>query len=576
METPDLKIIKKKYSENFAKLCRTLFPTILEEEGVLYEIILSNFAPTRFLYDDLIETAKTSEFKNLIYHIYNLSKEVSKVSNDVSTPYELMKKAGYTLYKCNTQDDINSCMKYWHPDELLCTFADDERINTHIVFFAVKDGAKELKRKSFKNPERQDEYGTSVISIQFSNDSSNTLSIKNRYNHTVKNPDATFSNNLDNIIPGLTQSFVREFNLNIESNQEEFLISNYIRAADGKLYRHHFALNGYFFCENNILIQRDNSIISYDSEKCVLTDGFVIHLDNKKIERIETSRNQEPDSFVDYFNDNIKKIEIIKENGCKTLLLTPLNGELVKITLDKFNRIIKYSNPNITEVKDNFMYHNRFLEELDLPNLKSTGNNFLYHNTNLKTLNTPQIKTIENYFLSYNTDLKTLNLPLLETVGIDFITYNKIIEKLSLPNLTSCGISFMSSNKTLKTLSLPNLRAADKFFMSNGTSLIEVYLPNLTTVEACFIMSNSTINKIYLPKLKKVGNMFLNKNTNLTTIDLPNLVEVGSLFLNNNSQIQKINLPKLKIISSSFMTSCTLQEKYKIEAKLYNNSEFLS
>lgn len=31
----DLKILKKKYGENFSKLCRNLFPSILEEEGTL-------------------------------------------------------------------------------------------------------------------------------------------------------------------------------------------------------------------------------------------------------------------------------------------------------------------------------------------------------------------------------------------------------------------------------------------------------------------------------------------------------------------------------------------------------------
>ena len=54
---------------------------------------------------------------------------------------------------------------------------------------------------------RQDEYGTSVISIQFDRDDTHTLSIKNRYNHKVEKPDATFSNNLNNIVAGLTKSF---------------------------------------------------------------------------------------------------------------------------------------------------------------------------------------------------------------------------------------------------------------------------------------------------------------------------------------------------------------------------------
>ena len=40
----ELKRIKKLYGENFAKLCRTLFSRILDNEGKLLEILLQNFA----------------------------------------------------------------------------------------------------------------------------------------------------------------------------------------------------------------------------------------------------------------------------------------------------------------------------------------------------------------------------------------------------------------------------------------------------------------------------------------------------------------------------------------------------
>lgn len=90
------------------------------------------------------------------------------------------------------------------------------------VFFAIKTNVDSIQRKHFLNPERQDEYGTSVISIQFTKDESCTLSIKNRYNHRVINCDATFSNNLDNIIPGLTRSFEKYYGL----KQKKLITSN--------------------------------------------------------------------------------------------------------------------------------------------------------------------------------------------------------------------------------------------------------------------------------------------------------------------------------------------------------------
>ena len=132
------------------------------------------------------------------------------------TPQELLSEAGYELEICETEDDIQKYKRYYAPGEELCTFSGG-RLESCYVFFAIKKNIDQIRREDFPRTQhddppasREDEYGTSVISIQFGR-STNVLSIKNRYNHTVTNPDATFSNNLENIIPGLTDSFQRTY-----------------------------------------------------------------------------------------------------------------------------------------------------------------------------------------------------------------------------------------------------------------------------------------------------------------------------------------------------------------------------
>ena len=50
----ELKKIKKTYGENFMKLCRNLFPTLLEQEGRLYEILATSFSTNcKTLYEDI-------------------------------------------------------------------------------------------------------------------------------------------------------------------------------------------------------------------------------------------------------------------------------------------------------------------------------------------------------------------------------------------------------------------------------------------------------------------------------------------------------------------------------------------
>lgn len=44
----ELKQIKKIYGEDTMHLCRNLFPSILEHEGLLLSILKEHFAPTKF------------------------------------------------------------------------------------------------------------------------------------------------------------------------------------------------------------------------------------------------------------------------------------------------------------------------------------------------------------------------------------------------------------------------------------------------------------------------------------------------------------------------------------------------
>ena len=69
---------------------------------------------------------------------------------------------------------IQSFKKYYAPQEELCTFLGG-RLNSCDVFFAVKKDVNDIKRSDFIKPEREDKYGTSVISIQFRKGYINTL-----------------------------------------------------------------------------------------------------------------------------------------------------------------------------------------------------------------------------------------------------------------------------------------------------------------------------------------------------------------------------------------------------------------
>ena len=45
----DLINIKKHYGEEMMHLCRRLFPSLLEREGLLFDLMTTNFAYSKFL-----------------------------------------------------------------------------------------------------------------------------------------------------------------------------------------------------------------------------------------------------------------------------------------------------------------------------------------------------------------------------------------------------------------------------------------------------------------------------------------------------------------------------------------------
>ena len=140
----DYELIKRDYGENFAKLCRKLFPRILETEGLLYKILKEHFAPNHSLFKDIILNSKKEKFQDYIIGCLNQDKPLFDSGKTVK---ELLEKRGYDFYICKTQEDILKFKKYYERDEELCTFR-EHRLNTCHVFFAVKKDVDRIKREN--------------------------------------------------------------------------------------------------------------------------------------------------------------------------------------------------------------------------------------------------------------------------------------------------------------------------------------------------------------------------------------------------------------------------------------------
>lgn len=151
----------------------------------------------RNVFNDLSEF----EIKSLCSEISN-SGMIGKVRN--TTKEEItsaFNSAGYDQIIFDDEEKIAECKKYYIQNETICTYNNLKgRMSEYHMIVAIKSNIDNIKRSI--NPQREDEYGTSILNIQIAKNGSH-MSIKNRYNHTVAQPDSTFNNNLNMVYTGL-------------------------------------------------------------------------------------------------------------------------------------------------------------------------------------------------------------------------------------------------------------------------------------------------------------------------------------------------------------------------------------
>lgn len=545
----DLKYIKKKYGEKMMHYCRECFPTILNVPGKLVEILNTHFYCVKdSLYNDIKENHKESEFNDFVYSNAGLKNEYD--IRDVSkTPKELLDDAGYDLFECKTVEEVNSFKKYFILGEQLCTFLDPaSRLENKYVFFAVKKNILDIKREDFLIPDRQDEYGTSVISIQFTRDKNNHLSIKNRYNEVVNNPDSTFDNNLDNIIPGLTMSFYKAYGIReIYDENSEFQMEHYI-SIGGEYYKYNYKLNDIYYCTNNI-IALNGKVIKYDPEKYIIMDYFIIDLVNKKVDVFD---NKLRDSFSEVIG-KIKNIEIVRGEKDKKVYITNEEDNIFELTLSFDNKLIGIKNNMIDKLPNRFLISGQYLKNMEFSNVREIGNDVLYANTDLEHFNLSKAEVIGNYFLANNIKLTNIDLNKTIMIGDDFLKRNIIVESINFDSLQRVGNSFMFSNKGLSSIVIPNLSYTGKCFFKLNDKVLFASFPSLQETGDFFMNDAKNLRMFEADNLRVSGDMFLMANKELDYISLPNLIKTGKLFLAANQIIMSVNLPSLSYLPKYFL-----------------------
>lgn len=318
-------IIKKQNGEHFAKAIRAYDNGIFDIKDI----------------DKIVKYAGRDAEPILQYlvSLKNIHIEEQAVHMD---PLVLLDQAGYDAYVADTLEKQNAIQKYYASGEELCTFRDSARFQNYYIINAVRKDVDKIKRENFTQPKREDEYGTSVLSIQVLK-TGGFISIKNRYNHTVSNPDNTLDSNPDNIIRGLSDAIKHYFNVDF-SAMDVRLANNYT-IINKQIIKYDTERNNVYCAEN--FYAKDGKVYEIDkNSEIMLGDGLLLDLRTKKVRDITINQDgvgvPMRDDFIESINHELvdKKLQVTKNpsggrdvvaNG--QVVFTVENGDLVYINL---------------------------------------------------------------------------------------------------------------------------------------------------------------------------------------------------------------------------------------------------
>jgi hypothetical protein len=234
----------------------------------------------------------------------------------------MLDEAGYILHdNIKTKEDYQGFAKFYAEGEGLCKFEKYDATERYSkLFWITKKDIKKIKRSD--NPNRQDEYSTSCMSVGISTDKTTVAQICSRYNHTVKGCDNTFNSNLDSIAEGLTVAFNVDYNLQIKKSQKIELQNFYV--VGGKYFYYSYETNGCKFGNNTV------DGVTYDPSQFLVFDNFILNIKERTIRTADGSS----DGFVGTMTELLESgspIHIIKGE--------PPLGEI-----DHKNKIVFYAN----------------------------------------------------------------------------------------------------------------------------------------------------------------------------------------------------------------------------------------
>lgn len=475
-------------------------------------------------------------------------------------PYELAKVAGYELTgPFDTVEDFAGFAKDFRQGERICTFNNPQaRLEGyHILWLRSGDvddipPADELTQENITEswkahlktigrydaesdsynleglmPSRQDPYGVSSMSVQISRRGGH-VSIKNRYNHSVSNPDSTFGNDLDFIAYGLKRAVYHEV------GREDLLYLQNAQPANGYVLDNSGGLHKYLYESENI----------YFGEYEYIENGEVKAVDRGAFDMLSPElyiSKSKDGKIIDARGRVLKTAYEVDEDGTQKLHIYDGQGRLQQTYSFTYNEQGKAENVSLIITKEAWISditNNPALTSLSLAEGASVGN--IYGNSALTSLSLAEDASAGE--ISDNPTLTSLSLA--ERSSTRSIYSNPALTSLSLAE--GASTRHIYSNPALTSLSLvegtsigdiTGNHALTSLSLAEGTSTGDInYNPALASLNLAErantrdISGNPVLASLSLAEGTSTRDIF--SNSALTSLSLAEGASARDIFSN--------------------------------------------
>lgn len=543
-------------------MAKSMYETIKRQNGEAFAQLIRREDSRIFNLENLPEILRYAgdDAKAIIPFLRGLIRMEEISGQEVEgTPFELLKQAGYDAFYVDTIEKKNSIEHYFYFHEGLCTFDDFLRHENFHIIHCIKEGADKLKREDFKDPKRQDEYGTSVISIQISK-TGGFVSIKNRYNATVIDCDNTFDSNPDKIIKGLSASLEKYFNIELLAPKVE--LPRGYTYQNGCIYQFDYQQDNIYI--GNGFYVKDGVVSKIQKDYQFTIGSYLFDLKEKTVKNLR----YENDPHAQVMNEEMagKKIQkrVVDGNTC-----VYLDGELFfktkkvdgsskeeyidEITLSKarelpdgtsfgklFKNVFVMRAPEVRKIGSNCLREVNFF---DLPKLEETGDCcFSYGRMEgMDKIYFPHLRKIGNECFCDISPVREIILPELREAGDETFRCTSCATLL-LPKLERVGSKSIAFNDNLTKIVAPSLKSMDKYSIVGNDKLESLYLLQLENMDISCIMNNKNLRKIVLPQLQRADKECFCGNKSDCYIEAPNLIQLERYVIGKRT---RLNAPQL-------------------------------